>query len=79
MTGVGEKIMKLTLGREVVYNMENGQNAQVEFLLSVAYLGSIISHLECFQHMAFLCFVCPTPRTISQKVRNTLSIYLEKQ
>ena len=28
VTGVGESIMKMTLGREVVYNMENGQDAQ---------------------------------------------------
>jgi isoaspartyl peptidase/L-asparaginase-like protein (Ntn-hydrolase superfamily) len=29
VTGVGESIMQMTLGREVVYYMENGQNAQV--------------------------------------------------
>ena len=28
-TGVGELIIKITLAREVVYNMENGQHAQV--------------------------------------------------
>ncbi len=28
-TGRGELIIKMTLTREVVYNMENGQNAQV--------------------------------------------------
>ena len=32
VTGFGESIMKVTLAREVVYNMENGQNAQVRFL-----------------------------------------------
>ncbi|CAB4041259.1 isoaspartyl peptidase L-asparaginase-like, partial [Paramuricea clavata] len=28
VTGFGEAIMKVTLARDVVYNMENGQNAQ---------------------------------------------------
>ena len=28
-TGIGELIIKMTLTREVVYNMENGQHAQV--------------------------------------------------
>jgi beta-aspartyl-peptidase (threonine type) len=28
-TGHGEALMKITLAREVVYNMEKGQNAQV--------------------------------------------------
>jgi hypothetical protein len=28
--GHGESIMKVTLARQVVYNMENGQNAQVK-------------------------------------------------
>ena len=28
--GHGESIMKVTLARQAVYNMENGQNAQVE-------------------------------------------------
>jgi beta-aspartyl-peptidase (threonine type) len=32
VTGFGESIMKVTLARDVVYNMENGQNAQVRFL-----------------------------------------------
>ena len=27
--GTGEEIMKVTLAREVVYNIERGQNAQV--------------------------------------------------
>jgi beta-aspartyl-peptidase (threonine type) len=31
VTGFGESIMKVTLARDVVYNMENGQNAQVRF------------------------------------------------
>ena len=29
VTGVGEFIIKMTLAREVVYNMENDQDAQV--------------------------------------------------
>jgi isoaspartyl peptidase/L-asparaginase-like protein (Ntn-hydrolase superfamily) len=29
VTGIGEFIIKMTLAREVVYNMENGQDAQV--------------------------------------------------
>ena len=29
--GPGESIMKMTLAREAVYNMEQGQNAQVSF------------------------------------------------
>ncbi len=28
-TGIGELIIKMTLTREVVYNMENGKDAQV--------------------------------------------------
>ncbi len=28
-TGIGELIIKMTLTREVVYNMQNGQDAQV--------------------------------------------------
>ena len=30
-SGHGEALMKMTLAREVVYNMEKGQNAQVGF------------------------------------------------
>ena len=30
-TGPGEAIAKMTLAREAVYNMEQGQNAQVRF------------------------------------------------
>ena len=32
MTGHGESITKLTLARQVVYNMEQGQSAQVRVM-----------------------------------------------
>ena len=32
-SGHGEALMKMTLAREVVHNMEKGQDAQVNFLL----------------------------------------------
>ena len=32
--GHGESIMKMTLAREVVFNMEQGQNAQVNFQIT---------------------------------------------
>ena len=38
VTGIGESIMKMTLGREVVYNMENGQDAQVTFQFIMVYV-----------------------------------------
>jgi isoaspartyl peptidase/L-asparaginase-like protein (Ntn-hydrolase superfamily) len=41
VTGFGESIMKVTLARDVVYNMENGQNAQVRFLNLQYYNATI--------------------------------------
>ena len=35
--------MKVTLARDVVYNMENGQNAQVRFL-NLQYYNATIKH-----------------------------------
>ena len=34
VTGFGESIMKVTLAREVVFNMEKGQDAQVRWCFS---------------------------------------------
>ena len=30
-SGHGEKLMKMTLAREIVFNMEKGENAQVRY------------------------------------------------
>ena len=43
--GHGEAIMKMTLAREVVHNMEIGQNAEVRFNLYSEYIAHLIFHL----------------------------------
>jgi beta-aspartyl-peptidase (threonine type) len=49
-TGDGESIMKVTLAREVVFNMENRQNAQVKHskkITDMIYSASFLICIAC--------------------------------
>jgi beta-aspartyl-peptidase (threonine type) len=50
-TGDGESIMKVTLAREVVFNMENDQNAQVKHtskkITDMIYSASLLICIAC--------------------------------